>query len=776
MLFHLFLCFLQLRGIKYGNSHIDLFSNDLMCENLIVFLSSNITFLCENVFDYTFQYDNLTIFEINVTKSINFINNSKFEFNDINFADISKKINHKNDIKIIFTDFLNITMIESIIKFFSFLYPNVLITLDWEKYSTNNPNYCQWDISSVSSDFDAIRNQFEELTETFKWKKICINNKAYLHFIREPDKLVCILKYTTKNIIIILIIFILFLLILLYFISLHKYKNLKRKVANEYDQENSSTNDDQEINSFNDDQEISGSNDDQEISITYNEYQKSNNSNNNDDKKNFTKEYFKQFFGIGYSSSSIISEAFDLIKVFQKISSNKCFTIHLTNDGSKLFSWTVNLFEMILSNFYFRFFYGIERFYFINYIFPTILLLFIFFFFCNFKFILFLIFCFLFGILGFGLGYINFNIKISLCFIIPSIVFIAIFIIGYYFMFKNHTNFDFFCLKKRIGLYPFSKTIILSLIIFSLMMLPFFINNMYLVGSYLFICLLILIILFIIESILIFFFHRKNQKLIDKDELKKMNDDEVINYDGFYVENISLLITNILTIFFIPSTNIFFEHICNSKYNNNWICIIGYICFGLSIPIILTLFCVINKNPTICEKYKTNFYIFVELIDLIRQIDYALVSANDVTWACLFIEITWILFIFILRPYINYSEYCLQAGNSSIVFIISIISLIYQYRTGYQISFLSSVAIVIVALILPTLSLYLYFLYDFIQTFDDTEDNSEKAENKRVKINFSINSLYYIKNILPFAFISYGIFIPLIMDHFNTNNKLYKKM
>lgn len=93
-----------------------------------------------------------------------------------------------------------------------------------------------------------------------------------------------------------------------------------------------------------------------------------------------------------------------------------------------MFSWATHLIEIILSNFYLRELSNLEIFYFINYVFPIMIITFIFSLAFNLKHFMFFILCGLLTALGFGFGYINYDYKIALCFIFPSIIIIVIII------------------------------------------------------------------------------------------------------------------------------------------------------------------------------------------------------------------------------------------------------------------------------------------------------------------------------------------------------------
>ena len=83
------------------------------------------------------------------------------------------------------------------------------------------------------------------------------------------------------------------------------------------------------------------------------------NSNNNEKSQNDEKcknsvfvLFLKHLFDCGNSAGSIISEAFELLRTFQKFSGTKTFTVHFSKDCLKMFSWASSIVESIMSNIY----------------------------------------------------------------------------------------------------------------------------------------------------------------------------------------------------------------------------------------------------------------------------------------------------------------------------------------------------------------------------------------------------------------------------------------
>lgn len=224
-------------------------------------------------------------------------------------------------------------------------------------------------------------------------------------------------------------------------------------------------------------------------------------------------------------------------------------------------------------------------------------------------------------------------------------------------------------------------------------------------------------------------------------------------------------LTTILTLLIIPSTEHFIE-LMNSKYYNDWRCIVSYIVLSLLFPLLLTLFNILTEHDSIIGKYKDtscckcNFSYYVELIDIFRQLLYAIMASYDIVWVCLSIDLAWAVFIAICRPYRNKSEYILTWGNC-LVTVMSNSVVIHASRKDIEKISLTVTVILVVAGCLPAIAaMYVFFWVDF-----DVDANS--LDKKELVMNGF--NLKFALVMTPISWFLFGVNLPLI------DNKVYKQ-
>lgn len=235
---------------------------------------------------------------------------------------------------------------------------------------------------------------FEKITEIPFWNKICIESQAYIHYVpKQTGDNIIIQKRTLIIIVIIICILVLLIIVSLFFIA--KFNNKCQSCCfkvNKHDSSDENTDSVENLHS----EELKG-------------------KENEEKKENFFLCFITELFDIGNSSGSLISEAIGLFRTFQKLSATKTFSIHFSKDCLKLFSWATNIFEIVLSNFYFRVFSDIELFYVINFVIPLLIITFIILIDCVYQFyIIFVALIIPFSVLGFGFAYIKYDHKISI--------------------------------------------------------------------------------------------------------------------------------------------------------------------------------------------------------------------------------------------------------------------------------------------------------------------------------------------------------------------------
>lgn len=441
-------------------------------------------------------------------------------------------------------------------------------------------------------------------------------------------------------------------------------------------------------------------------------------------------DFAKEFFSISKSSGSIITEALELIKTFQKIGAAEKFIVIFSPDCRKLFSWASDIFKDIISNINIIEFSELELFYMYNYVLPIMLLTLIVFLACNLKFYVHLWFSLCFFIIGNALGNISYD-KSALYITLPvGVVFLII-------------NVSIFCCNKdsRSLFYTneiYSKThltftfaLINAVIIGSVYMLPIFMKNIFLIESLLFIYEIVFGISIIVETII-------SCKLRS----------ERYDYNTYFVPRINSFLMSLIPLLIIPTASHFMNVINNNMAT--WNTFVGYVILGFGVPIAITVGLIYYESPDMIQKYR--IFPYFEIIDILKQITYAILAACDLPLGCLIVEIAWIVAVVIVRPYSQKCEYVLQTGNSAIIVVDNALAIVYQSKNETFLSFGACVALVVAACIPAVVTLFVFFACDFSDAVDGEDDWDSEDSSYSMLLIFKIS--------MPFVWLSIGIFIP----------------
>lgn len=456
--------------------------------------------------------------------------------------------------------------------------------------------------------------------------------------------------------------------------------------------------------------------------------------------------YIGELFGIGNSAGSLIIEACNLMKTFQRLSATKTFSAHFSTQCLSMFSWANEAIQGLQMVFFESDpFTEFEIFYLLACVFPVIILVFLTSITVGYR----IYFAFLLYsvsiMFGIGLGYFNYHLIKALCITIPSVIIIIIFSLLHYSLKEIYT-----CLNKR-NKYQFTFAVLSTCIIMTCIMSPVLI---YRVGF-------TLVYIGIVSGFC--FFSIVIEFLVHK--CNKYKSSQILNIKkklySFGINCFSLLL--------VPATDMFMEIIQN--YGKLWNVITTYIGNIILLPIILTTFLIIFKFSDIKGKYQESqmsFYIYyIELIDIIRQILYSIAAGLDLPWACIAIEFGWCILIFCIRPYADKSEYSLSIGNSLIMFVSNGIALYGNYKDELYFDFKVSIILVVFACLPAIVSIYIYFIIDF-QPFESDSDDSMLEGSDFDSCSGSdmeYNTLeYLIFFIAPFAWIFYGLSISLLTE------------
>lgn len=126
------------------------------------------------------------------------------------------------------------------------------------------------------------------------------------------------------------------------------------------------------------------------------------------------------------------------------------------------------------------------------------------------------------------------------------------------------------------------------------------------------------------------------------------------------------------------------------------------------------------------------------------------------------IEVFWLLLMVICRFYENPSEYAIQGGSSLIVIISNSIAIACEYQKKGFLSFESSIVLVCAACVPAVVSLYIYFIFEF--------DGTGFSYNQE-SFSEDVSLLFII--MMPFAWLFFGMIIPIIIDELKKYNNLY---
>lgn len=486
----------------------------------------------------------------------------------------------------------------------------------------------------------------------------------------------------------------------------------------------------------------------------------------------FLKLFLLQLFDIGDSAGSLFNEAFVLFRTFQRFSAPRSFSAKFSDECLKMFSWAKDfinfLFSSLLPTDPFTEF---ELFYIYNFAAPLMILTFISALISSYKFMSYIFIYGLFLTLGIGIGYIGINNTISISLIIPTSVIILIsfifrkknffscFQIFNYIFFNNNSNSDTICCNCRSRT-QFTLSLMPSFIIFQAVTTPINNQRTYLAYAEFFYSFILCFISLIIELILKIRFREKQDFYFKKATGKIIS---------FAIKCFSLLI--------IPSTE-HFVNIMQENYKNYWNCIVGYIVLGFLLPIAITFLMIKNNFPEICDKYIKreysyfNFY-YIELIDICKQISYAILAAYNINVGCILLETVWLALIIVCYPFKNKSDFSLTIGNSLAMFL-SNGAVLYGDKKGFEVfGFGTTVAFMFLICLPAIISIYIYFFKDFetqinerTTEYDLINDNSLNNYEIEKKYGFNKRAVdglaNAIKIILPFVWLFYGLNVSLI--------------
>lgn len=468
----------------------------------------------------------------------------------------------------------------------------------------------------------------------------------------------------------------------------------------------------------------------------------------------FCRLFLSQLFEIGNSAGSLIGEAVNLFRTFQRLSATKTFATKFSSECEGMFSWATDLVKNIISSFQIQPFKDIELFWLYTVAIPLLILTFIPCLFNGYKQYRYFFFWATFIALGYGISLLKELFVLGIIILGIGVLFLIIFLLLYYFYLKKkwaETDQQTSSVLEAQFTFQVTYAIIAAFFVFSGILIPIIDTRK----------LLTFILAAFFGAILILSF---TFEICDNTRYKEKHD---IHFKKIASKIIAFSI-NCLSLLIIPGTENFAD-LMKGVYANRWSFIIGYIIITLLLPIITTFLMIKTNYSEVCDRYKQresgkrNWYCYIELIDIIRQVAYAIVAAFDLPLICLIIEIIWLILIIIFRPYKNVSDYSLALGSSLVMFMPNGGAIYSDYRGKGLFSFKTTVIFVIMACIPAILSMYLFFIFDF-----DThaEDN---ADSKRIG-DESLRVVYLISTYVgPFACFVLGINLNTMLEASDNN-------
>lgn len=194
ILFFCFIAAIKIHDPLYRNHHMEITSNKIFCSNADLILNpNNVSYICyQGSSNITFENKPDSI--LYVGHKITVINRTESNYFNYNLSEFHESIIITENAKLIFSEFVNLTVVNSIANTFSDKNLNLWLTMDWMKHSENYSHYCQWDKTTIKKE---IYDYFDSLTKNSRWKKICLNDQAYLHYSEKIEgEIIVIPKFT----------------------------------------------------------------------------------------------------------------------------------------------------------------------------------------------------------------------------------------------------------------------------------------------------------------------------------------------------------------------------------------------------------------------------------------------------------------------------------------------------------------------------------------------------------------------------------------------------
>lgn len=478
----------------------------------------------------------------------------------------------------------------------------------------------------------------------------------------------------------------------------------------------------------------------------------------------FSSLFFGQLLDIGGSSGSIFIEAINLFRTFQRLSATKSFAAKFSDNCLKMFQWAKDIIQIIVDKF-FRVipFTDFELFSIYNYVFPIVILTY--FTMINvsqyvqtFTYFIFYIIVFL---LGIGLGFFGLftigAISITAISLFIGLIFIAVTLccckskskkLKIDIMMnkedgridKETEKYDRWLFGNKLAPFISTRATFISVIILTVLMFQFTMNRFKLQ-----IAVEILSIILVIASVIIeYIFY-----------------EVIILITELYIK-LTFFLANFLSLLTVPQAESFVT-LLQGNHHKKWNIFVGYIFNSFIIPILINILMIFCYSKKVVSKYKDrngfkfSCLVIIEMIDTVRKIAFALVSAFDIIWACVGIEVFWLILVIATRPYKNVSDYFISIGESLIVLASNSAILVSNYTDKKVFNFTITLIIVFLACLPTVLALIFYFVCDFeTEIKDDLDSDYGDDEDSALLMNL------FGMIALPITCLTFGMNMPMV--------------
>lgn len=478
----------------------------------------------------------------------------------------------------------------------------------------------------------------------------------------------------------------------------------------------------------------------------------------------FVSLFLGQLLDIGGSSGSIFIEAINLFRTFQRLSATKSFAAKFSDNCLKMFQWAKDIIQIFINSF-FRVipFTDFDLFSIYNYVFPIVILTY--FTMINasryvqtFTYFIFYIIVFL---LGIGLGFFGLNtmsaILITTIFLFIGLIFMAVTLCCCKSKKKKEKidkimdkedgridkeidKYDRWLFGNKFVEFISTRATFISVIILTVLMFQFTMNRYKLQ-----IAVEILSIILVITSVILEFIFNE----------------VIVSFTDFYIK-ITIFLANFLSLLTVPQAESFIT-LLQGNHHKKWNIFVGYIFNSFITPILINILMLFSYSKKVVSKYTDRdgfsylYLVIIDMIDTVRKIAFALVSAFDIIWACVGIEVFWLILVIATRPYKNVSDYFISIGESLIVLASNSAILVSNYTDKKVFNFTITMIIVLLACLPAVLALIFYFVCDFDTEIKDSSDSYDgDAEDSALIINI------FGKVALPISCLTFGMNMPMV--------------